>query len=55
MLLLIGGPNTENDWNSREIISKITSFNQDIAKDHLPHINPEHIKLEVLISNQIIQ
>lgn len=29
--------------NSREIVSKINSFNQEITKDHLPHINPEHI------------
>lgn len=29
--------------NSREIMSKITTFNQEISKDHLPHINPEHI------------
>ena len=29
--------------NSREIMSKITTFNQEISRDHLPHINPEHI------------
>ncbi|KAG5385209.1 hypothetical protein IGI04_036679, partial [Brassica rapa subsp. trilocularis] len=27
--------------NSREIMSKITTFNQEISRDHLPHINPE--------------
>ena len=29
--------------NSREIMSKVTSFNQEISKDQLPHINSEHI------------
>lgn len=29
--------------NSREIMSKITTFNQEISNDQLPHISPENI------------